>query len=193
LAEVSAVEPGAQGIILRHALRTTEGMKEILAQSDEHGQVRITNLEELRRYCYVVAGIVGELLTELFINDAPSLEKVAGVLEANERSFGEGLQLVNILKDEKVDAGDGRSYLPVGVPRQEVVGLAWSDLRQARLYIEALKTGGAPAGFYAFTALSEELAEATLKRLANEGAGAKIPRTEVFAILARVQEAASNQ
>jgi farnesyl-diphosphate farnesyltransferase len=192
LAEVAAVEAGARRIILHHALRTTEGMERILAQSDEQGRVRITNLEELRGYCYVVAGIVGELLSELFLNDAPSLESVKGVLKATERGFGEGLQLVNILKDEQVDAGDGRTYLPAGVPREAVMKLAWSDLRQARQYIEALKVGGAPAGFYAFTALSEQLAEATMERLEREGAGAKVPRAEVFEILARVQAASSS-
>jgi farnesyl-diphosphate farnesyltransferase len=154
--------------------------------------VRIGNLEELRGYCYVVAGIVGELLSELFLNDAPALQSVSAILKANERSFGEGLQLVNILKDEKVDAVDGRSYLPAGVPRDAVMALAWADLRAARDYIQALKTGGAPAGFYAFTALSQQLAEATMERLGREGAGAKVPRTEVFEILARVQQAASS-
>ncbi len=192
LAEVAAVEAGAQRIILRHALRTTEGMVQILAQSDEQGRVRIASLEDLRGYCYVVAGIVGELLTELFLHDAPGLASVGSVLKANERGFGEGLQLVNILKDEKVDAGDGRSYLPAGVPREAVMELAWSDLLQARRHIEALRTGGAPAGFYAFTALSQQLAEATMERLGREGAGAKVPRAEVFEILARVQAASGS-
>jgi farnesyl-diphosphate farnesyltransferase len=193
LAEVADVEQGAQRIILRHALRTTEGMKKILADSDEQGRVRITNLEELRGYCYVVAGIVGELLTELFLHDAPALDPVGGVLKANERGFGEGLQLVNILKDEHVDATDGRTYLPAGVPRKDVLALAWSGLKQARHYIDALKTGGAPPGFYSFTALSQQLAEATMEVLERNGPGAKIPRTQVFAILARVQQAASSQ
>ena len=85
-----------------------------------------------------------------------------------------------------------RGMSPAEARREAVMKLAWSDLRQARQYIEALKAGGAPAGFYAFTALSQQLAEATLERLQHEGAGAKVPRTEVFEILARVQAAASS-
>lgn len=192
MAEVEALGAGEREIVLYHSLRTTQGMERILEGSDEQGRVRLTSLDDLRHYCYVVAGIVGELLTELFVHDAPVLKSVASVLREHERAFGEGLQLVNILKDETVDAGDGRSYLPRGVPRQDVMALAWADLRGARRYVEALKRGGAPGGFYAFTALSLELAEATMDLLAREGAGAKIPRSQVFEILERVQQAAAS-
>ena len=55
--------------------------------------------------------------------------------------------------------------------------------------IAALREGGAPRGFVAFTSLSEELAEASLVRLERDGPGAKVSRTEVFQILARIQGA----
>ncbi|MHB8420584.1 MAG: squalene/phytoene synthase family protein [Myxococcales bacterium] len=192
LSEVLALAPQARAIALRHARRTALGMKGVLENhSDAEGRVLVGDLVGLRDYCYVVAGIVGELLTELFMHGAPSLERVAAVLHENERAFGEGLQLVNILKDERADAGDGRSYLPRGVERTEVLKLAWSDLVRARRYIDALRGGGAPAGFVAFAALSEELAEATLERLGRDGPGAKVSRTQVFEILARVQREAA--
>ncbi len=192
MGEVRDLAPGARTIALRHARRTALGMRDILAnRSDAEGRVRVGDLQGLKDYCYVVAGIVGELLTEVFLHDAPGLDRVAGALHENERAFGEGLQLVNILKDERDDAGDGRSYLPPGVPRSDVLKLAWSDLVRARRYLDALRAGGAPPGFVAFGALSEELAEATLERLGREGAGAKVSRAQVFEILARVQREAA--
>jgi farnesyl-diphosphate farnesyltransferase len=192
MAEVRELSPGARAIALRHARRTALGMADILAhRSDDAGRVIVSDLQGLRDYCYIVAGIVGELLTEVFLHDAPGLERVAPALHEHERSFGEGLQLVNILKDERDDAGDGRSYLPPGVPRAEVLKLAWADLVRARRYLDGLREGGAPPGFVAFGALSEELAEVTLERLGRDGPGSKVPRAQVFEILARVQREAA--
>jgi len=189
LDEVGRLEPGDGQIVLDHARRTEAGMRQVLERADAQGRVRIDSLAELKAYCYVVAGIVGELLTALFVHNAPSLRSVEHTLLAHQLEFGEGLQLVNILKDESVDRGEGRSYLPVGVPRGEVLELAKADLAGARRYISALREGGAPRGFVAFTSLSEELAEASLVRLERDGPGAKVSRTEVFQILARVQGA----
>ena len=188
MAEVERLEAGNRRIVLDHALRTAIDMRGVLERADAQGRVRINDLAELKAYCYVVAGIVGELLTALFVHNAPSLRAVEEILTRHQLEFGEGLQLVNILKDESVDRGEGRSYLPVEVPRVEVLELAKSDLAGARRYIAALREGGAPRGFVAFTALSEELAEASLVRLERDGPGAKVSRTEVFEILARVQE-----
>ena len=185
--EVGRLEPGDRKIVLEHALRTEEGMRQVLERADDAGRVRIDTLDDLKAYCYVVAGIVGELLTAIFVHNAPSLRSVERTLLDHQLEFGEGLQLVNILKDESVDRGEGRSYLPVSVPRSEVLELAKADLAGARRYIAALREGGAPRGFVAFTSLSEELAEASLVRLERDGPGAKVSRTEVFQILARIQ------
>jgi farnesyl-diphosphate farnesyltransferase len=186
LAEVARLEGEVRGIVVKHAQRTARGMGEILLGSNADGHVNVSDLPGLRAYCYLVAGIVGELLTELFVHDAPALREVQPSLVQNEVAFGEGLQLVNILKDENVDRSEGRRYLG-GIARSEVMALARADLIAARAYIGALKQGGAPGGFVGFTLLAEELAQATLTKLEREGAGAKISRPEVFAILARVQ------
>jgi len=191
LGEVEAMAPRAREIMIAHTVRTAEGMRQILQAGDAEGRAHITNVKELQDYCYIVAGIVGELLTDLFLNDCPGLQKVAPTLHEHKRAFGEGLQLVNILKDEDVDDREGRRYLPAGVAHGQVLDLARTDLVRARTYVEALWTGGAPPGFFAFTALSEQLAEATLDRLESEGSGAKISRPAVLAILARVQHASA--
>jgi len=186
LAELDRLPPRARAIIVRHATRTAEGMARVVTRGSEHGVLTLGSVEELRDYCYLVAGIVGELLTELFLNDAVQLESVRADLEADMVLFGEGLQLVNILKDERADAGDGRSYMPPAVPRAEVLELARRDLVAARRYIDALRRARAPRGFVAFTSLCVSLASASLDRLDAES-GAKLTRQDVFGILERVK------
>jgi farnesyl-diphosphate farnesyltransferase len=138
--------------------------------------MRLARVEELRAYCYVVAGIVGELLTELF-GAAPALSEAG-------RRFGEGLQLVNILKDAPSDAREGRVYLPASVPRADIVKLARDDLRTAERYIDELRAHGASPGTIAFCTLPHRLAVATLDRL-DEGRP-KLTREEAMAIFADV-------
>jgi farnesyl-diphosphate farnesyltransferase len=190
LDEVHELAVGERDIIFRQVLRTARGMSEILEKSGPDGHVQVSDLAGLRSYCYLVAGIVGELLTELFIHDSPELVRVQKTLVEHQAAFGEGLQLVNILKDEHVDRSEGRSYLD-GLPRADVMDLARSDLVRARIYIDALKEGKAPAGFIGFTLLAEELAQATLAKLEHFGAGAKISRAEVVDIFASVQAEAA--
>jgi farnesyl-diphosphate farnesyltransferase len=180
LSAVGTLAPAAQKILFKHARRTAEGMRTTVAGMDEGGGLHLGSITELRAYCYIVAGIVGELLTELFVHDAPSLESVRATLVEHQVAFGEGLQLVNILKDESADAADGRAYLPPSVPRSEVLSLARADMARARAYIGALEHGGAPRGFVGFTTLSADLADATLDRVERDGAGAKVPRATVL-------------
>jgi farnesyl-diphosphate farnesyltransferase len=188
LDEVARLEPSAQAILFKHAKRTADGMRTTVTTMDESGGLHLGSIEELRAYCYIVAGIVGELLTELFVHDAPSLESVRATLVEHQVAFGEGLQLVNILKDQRADADDGRAYLPAGVPKSEVFALARHDMARARTYIGALERGRAPRGFIAFTTLSADLADATLDRVEHDGAGAKVPRSAVMQMLARITE-----
>lgn len=180
LAVLDELAPAVSALVVRHTIRTTEGMASVVARADEQGNLRVASVRELKDYCYIVAGIVGELLTELFLHDSPSLQGQHAELERLMRSFGEGLQLVNILKDVGDDAVDGRVYLPAAVPRAELFALARADLEDANRYVQALQQGRAPRGFLAFTGLSLVLAFAALDRLEADGAGAKVSRQEVM-------------
>jgi farnesyl-diphosphate farnesyltransferase len=191
LNELSRLAPQTQRVVREHALRSAQGMRATLGEADVAGNVRLANLEQLRAYCYVVAGIVGELLTELFLLDFPVLEGVRSTLLAHQVAFGEGLQLVNVLKDQAQDAREGRVYLPESTPRAAIIELARADLGEARRYVEALRVGGAHPGVCAFTGLPAELAEASLVRLEQDGPGAKVPRSEVMRMFARYRLAAS--
>jgi len=193
LAAVSGLASGQRDIVVAHAIRSAEGMADVLGRADPDGWVRLESLEDLRAYCYIVAGIVGELLTSLFLHDAPQLAAEAAALREDERAFGEALQLVNILKDERDDASEGRRFLPPSVPRSEVVALAREDLDRARAYTSALVRGGAPAGFIAFTAMPAELATKSLDRVVADGPGAKVSRAVVLEMMVRYRAMAAGQ
>lgn len=180
--------PEAREVVVRHTLRTAAGMIRFVDRSDEAGGLVLRSVLEVKDYCYVVAGIVGELLTELFVLAAPSLAAVRGDLDAHQIAFGEGLQLVNVLKDTDDDARDGRRYVPEG-KRAELMELAREDLRGAERYVAALARGGAPRETVVFTALPLLLARATLDRLAQDGPGAKVGRAVVAAALLHVASA----
>ena len=182
IASSRALRPGAWQIVQRHALRTVEGMARFAEASDEAGRVELGTLQDLRDYCYVVAGIVGELLTDLFVHDAPEeLKPVRDELDRRAARFGEALQLVNIVKDASGDAEEGRTFLPADVALEEVFALARRDVETAKKYVGVLRTNGAPRGQVAFTALPLLLAEATLVAVERDGSGAKISREAVAA------------
>jgi farnesyl-diphosphate farnesyltransferase len=184
----SALSPGAAETIRRHVTRSAEGMAEFVART-RNGRLTLENLDDLKAYCYVVAGLVGEMLTELFLLDRPSLAREAGALLSRAGAFGEALQLVNILKDAAGDAAEGRTYLPAAVPRGEVFCLARQDLVAAGEYIGALERAHAPRGILEFTALPVELAWASLEVIERGGPGSKVPRPEVYRLARRVRRA----
>jgi farnesyl-diphosphate farnesyltransferase len=183
-----ALSPGAISSIRAHVIRSAEGMAGIVSQTRE-GNLTLHSIQELKDYCYIVAGIVGEMLSELFLLERPELSSVAGYLRERAATFGEALQLVNILKDSAVDAQEGRRYLPAEVPESEVFGLARKDLGIAGDYILALQNAGAPRGLVEFTALPVRLAWAALERVEKRGPGSKVSRPQLFLIVQKLKRA----
>jgi farnesyl-diphosphate farnesyltransferase len=184
----AGLDPAAWRLIAAHTARTTHRMATFVARAGDAGMA-LRDLDDLRAYCYAVAGIVGEMLTELFLYARPSLAAAAADLRRDAPAFGEALQLVNILKDSADDAGEGRHFLPVGVAREAVVALARRDLDTATRYCMRLEADGAGAGIVGFTALPVLLAHATLEQVALAGPGAKVNRAELGRIMAELGEA----
>jgi farnesyl-diphosphate farnesyltransferase len=178
--ELRKFDRNARAAILTHVTRTAAGMAEFQRSASPEGDLNLQTLADLRHYCYIVAGIVGEMLTELFLLAEPTLREQSEPLRQRARAFGEGLQLVNILKDSADDARHGRVYLPSGVDRGEVFHLARIDLTTALEYVDLLRKGGASAGVVGFTGLPVRLAFATLERVERDGPGAKLTRAEVL-------------
>jgi farnesyl-diphosphate farnesyltransferase len=182
------LQPEAVEAIRTHVLRSAAGMADVVART-RGGRLELSSIPDLQRYCYVVAGIVGEMLTELFLLDRSQLSSIAARLRESAATFGEALQLVNILKDAADDDSEGRRYLPAAVPRGEVFALARRDLVIAGEYILALQGAAAPRGIIEFTALPVQLAWATLERVEKRGPGSKVSRPEVFLITQRLKRA----
>lgn len=92
------------------------------------------NMAALDDYCYHVAGVVGEMLSDLFddyyrqqcLTDAPERQAVQQLAV----SFGQGLQMTNILKDIWDDQQRNICWLPRSIFAHHGVDL--SDLASAR-------------------------------------------------------------
>jgi farnesyl-diphosphate farnesyltransferase len=192
LRTAATLSDGAIGAIRAHTARTIDGMASFVAR-ERDGVLQLDSVDDLQAYCYAVAGIVGEMLTELFLLRHTELHPLASVLRRDAPKFGEALQLVNILKDSASDTSEGRRYLPQGVGLAEVFSLARSDLETAGRYTENLEQAAAPRGVVGFNALPMMLAWATLARVERQGPGSKLTRAEVGEIVTRLEEALDRQ
>lgn len=88
------------------------GMPQFQAQELDKG---LPTLDEMDRYCYYVAGCVGEMLTKLFCEYSAEIESHEAILLNLSVSFGQGLQMTNILKDIWDDLERGVCWLPQDV------------------------------------------------------------------------------
>jgi phytoene synthase len=69
-------------------------------------QSRYLDFPALERYCYLVAGVVGEVASNIFGRSAQQTLDYA-------RKLGQAMQLTNIIRDVGDDARRGRVYLPL--------------------------------------------------------------------------------
>ncbi len=98
----------------------------------------LEDIAEFERYCYFVAGVVGEMLTELFCDYSPEIHKRRKELMNLSISFGQGLQMTNIIKDLWEDRSLGVCWLPRSVFKK--VGYDLNDLSPTQ-YTESLGQG----------------------------------------------------
>jgi farnesyl-diphosphate farnesyltransferase len=101
-----------------------QGMAEFQDRDLRYG---LATLGEMNDYCYYVAGVVGEMLTKLFCHYSPEIAARRDEMMALAVSFGQGLQMTNILKDLWDDHGRGVCWLPRDV--FEIIGFDLRDLR----------------------------------------------------------------
>jgi farnesyl-diphosphate farnesyltransferase len=146
---------------------------------------------ELEEYTYLVAGSVGEFWTRLCWLEWSAYSRISeSELEQFAIQFGQGLQLVNILRDFPIDVGRGRSYLPVAdlalssgnLERVRPLFLEWQ--RRARRYLESAweyVSSVRPTRVRFACALPVLIGIRTLNRLDASGTiRTKISRTEVY-------------
>ena len=107
--------PSQQKILQKCVHTMAEGMPLFQRKANLSG---LGNLNELNRYCYFVAGVVGEMLTELFCNYSKQINRKYDYLMKLAPSFGQGLQMTNILKDIWEDQKRGVCWLPQDIFQQ---------------------------------------------------------------------------
>jgi len=90
-----------------------EGMARFQERVANGGDAFLRDEEDLRKYCYFVAGTVGIMLTGIFTRNASRISPAARqILEDKSVSFGLGLQITNIARDVFGDQKRGWCYIP---------------------------------------------------------------------------------
>ena len=157
----------------------SEGMSRFHGKQNEAG---LKDLVEFEEYCYVVAGVVGELLTKIFANYSPGFAKNIRGHEDLSIAFGQALQMTNILKDSPEDWVRGVSWKPKHMSQAELLKIAYRNLQKSMQYI--LLIPRQEKGIREFCFLAFGLAVMTLNKVAlrkhyNYKAEVKLTRNAV--------------
>jgi farnesyl-diphosphate farnesyltransferase len=180
------------------------GMPRFQFNASLKGLDRSSDLDD---YCYYVAGVVGEMLTELFCDYSPEIAGHRPALSAIAASFAQGLQMTNILKDVWEDRSRGACWLPqevftrygvdladvssepfdplFGAAFRELIGVAHAHLRNALDY--TLLIPSKETGIRRFCLWAIGLAVLTLRKIERNprftaGAQVKVTRSTVAMI-----------
>jgi len=156
--------------------RMAQGMA---AYARRPAPLRLLDLEDVSRYCCIVAGLVGELLTKLWALDGGQPPKMSSAYR-----FGLFLQKVNILKDQAEDEAAGRFLVP---DRREILASLRFDAEAALSYLTSLPT--AERGYRVFCAWSLMLGASTLAQLDGPR---ESRRAQTLGLLGRTAEMAQD-
>ena len=170
----------------------SEGMSTFHAKQSQHG---LENLREFEEYCYVVAGVVGEMLTTIFSHHSPHFASNIRGKEYLAISFGQALQMTNILKDASQDGLRNVSWLPYRMNQQELLKIAYQKLADACQYISLIPKS--EVGIRRFCLLAFGLASMTLENIAKQDGHAspkdvKLNRSTVWAFYGLTKLIATN-
>jgi farnesyl-diphosphate farnesyltransferase len=112
IAVMKRLNPPQQAAIRRCVELMCGGMPRFQFTASVKGLATSSDLDD---YCYYVAGVVGEMLTDLFCDYSPDIARHRAALCALAASFAQGLQMTNILKDVWEDRSRGACWLPQDV------------------------------------------------------------------------------
>ncbi|HYA20778.1 MAG TPA: phytoene/squalene synthase family protein [Burkholderiales bacterium] len=172
----------------------------------------LKDLPQLDSYCYHVAGVVGEMLTELFCDYSEEIRKNRETMLKLATSFGQGLQMTNILKDIWEDRSRGACWLPRDIFREcgfelknlskdghdpafaagleKLIAIAHAHLRNALAYtllIPRYETGIRKFCFWALGMAVLTLRKISANRAFTSGNEVKISRRAVKATILATQ------
>jgi phytoene/squalene synthetase len=178
--------PESVGEKIRRPVRNMyRGMRHFLGEMREKGTLRLRTLADVNQYCFFVAGLVGELLTELVLLRQPQMGASPRLL-LDAHHFGLFLQKINLLKDQAKDEKEGRFLVP---SRKELLASLGKDADGALRYLQSLPL--AEKGFRLFCAWSLFLGLASLPWIEKSsllGKFLKIPRFVTEKLLGRVEK-----
>lgn len=146
------------GLLDQLAFGTAMDVEEDVAseQSAPRHPIQYRNFQELQRYCYNVASVVGLVCIRIFGYHDPAAETLA-------ERLGLAFQLTNIIRDVKEDAGLGRIYLPqddlaqFGISPAELATMTDSARLRPLLELEAQRAlENYAAGDQLLTLISED-------------------------------------
>lgn len=104
---------GARDAQRQSIIEMANGMAETVRRELRGEGLRLQDEEDLKRYCYYVAGTVGKLLCNQWALDRKSITPaIKSALDDRAVSFGLGLQVTNILKGVTDDIARGVAYVP---------------------------------------------------------------------------------
>jgi farnesyl-diphosphate farnesyltransferase len=150
---------------------------------DKQTLAGLRDLPEFEEYCYVVAGVVGEMLTSVFTLHSPAFARAISGKEYLAIGFGQALQMTNILKDSPEDSARGVSWKPQGYSQLALLAIADQKLAEAMDYIRLIPSDQVGIRRFCFLALG--LAVLTLSKIADRshfsrGNEVKLPRRTVW-------------
>ena len=151
-----------QAAISRCVSIMSDGMSHFHGRQTQEG---LKDLAEFEEYCYVVAGVVGELLTTIFSNHSPEFARRIEGHKQLAIAFGQALQMTNILKDMPEDHSRGVSWKPATMSQAELLKLAHEKLKDSMSYILLIPEN--EMGMRRFCFLAFGLAVMTLEKIAT--------------------------
>jgi len=140
----------------------SEGMSYFHGKQTQAG---LKDLGEFEKYCYVVAGVVGELLTTIFSNHSAAFAKNIKGHDELALAFGQALQMTNILKDSPEDHARGVSWKPADISQKGLLKISYQKLQDSLSYI--LLIPKEELGMRRFCFLAFGLAVMTLSQIAK--------------------------
>ncbi len=171
--------------IRKPVLNMYRGMRHFTLGQKSGARIRLRTIADVNQYCFFVAGLVGDLLTELVAERWPSMQLTRRTY-IDAHHFGLFLQKVNLLKDQVSDEREGRFLVP---SRVELLASLRKDAEGALRYLQALPI--AEKGFRLFCAWSLFLGLASIpwsERAWASGILGKIPRVLTQKLLGTVEK-----
>lgn len=177
----------ASDVIKATAKSMTQGMSFYCDQKNKN--LKITSVTQLNQYCIFVAGIIGELLENLYaitshqakLNIQQSKSKIIKALH-----FGIFLQKINILKDQFQDEKEGRFFIS---DRKNVLSSLKFHIQQSLDYLKSIAQPD--FGYRMFCGFSFFLALLTVPVLTQSKSEFdinKISKSEVQDLILQLQE-----